>query len=74
MKSETIHGKKVLLEVNIANLKVWAMRNLSLSSNLRAILHLEPDLLTVDQFLAKMSTWLITVELESRDEKRGTHD
>jgi len=65
MKSETVQSKNELREVNIASLKVWAMKNLSSSSKLRAILHLEPDLLSVDQFLAKMSTWLIIVELES---------
>jgi len=50
--------------VNIYRIKHWATANLSAISHLRVILLLEGDLLTVDEFLAKMDIWLKLIELE----------
>jgi hypothetical protein len=51
-------------QVDIIGIKLWAKANLPATSHLRGILHLEGDLLTVDEFLAKMDIWLKLIELE----------
>ena len=44
--------------VDIRRLKQWAQVDLKESSSLRSVLTLEKDILTYDEFLAKMETWL----------------
>ena len=73
MKDVTIRDKQITSEVNISNIKYWAKRNLSSVSHLRAVLLLELDVLTVDQFLAKMDTWIKLAELEDSETHRRTH-
>ncbi len=51
-------------QVDIHGIKLWAKANLPAISHLRGILQLEEDLLTVDEFLAKMDIWLKLIELE----------
>ena len=55
--------------IDISKLKLWATRNLSASSHLRAVLLLEKDKLTVDEFLAKMGTWLMITQLDESSTK-----
>ena len=55
--------------IDISRLKFWATRNLSASSHLRAVLLLEKDKLTVDEFLAKMGTWLMITQLDESSTK-----
>jgi len=50
--------------VDIHGIKLWVKANLPAISHLRGILLLEEDLLTVDEFLAKMDIWLKLIELE----------
>jgi hypothetical protein len=64
MNKESNRGEQVRSEVNVSSLKSWAMRNLSSVSHLRAVLVFEKDILSVDQFLAKMDIWLKLAELE----------
>ncbi len=51
-------------QVDIHGMKLWATANLPATSHLRGILLLEKDILTVDEFLAKMDIWLKLIELE----------
>ena len=44
--------------VIIHGMKLWAQANLPATSHLRGIMQLERDLLTIDEFLAKMDIWL----------------
>lgn len=53
-------------QVDIHRIKLWAKANLPAISHLRGILLLEGDLLTVDEFLAKMDIWLKLIDLEER--------
>jgi hypothetical protein len=55
--------------INRSRLKLWASRNLSASSQLRAVILLEKDKLIVDEFLAKMGTWLMITQLEESSTK-----
>jgi hypothetical protein len=64
MNNESTRGEQVRSVVNISGLKLWASRNLSSVSHLRAVLVFEKDVLSVDQFLAKMGIWLKLAELE----------
>ena len=50
--------------VDVHGMKLWAKANLPAISHLRGILLLEKDVLTVDEFLAKMDIWLKLIELE----------
>jgi len=52
--------------VDIHGLKVWAKANLPEKSHLCGLLLLEEDLLTVDEFMAKMDLWLKIIELEKQ--------
>ena len=52
--------------VDIHGMKLWATANLLKTSHLRGILLLEKDILTVDEFLAKMEIWLKLIELEGQ--------
>ena len=51
-------------QLDIHGIKHWATANLPAISHLRGILLLEKDILTVDEFLAKMDIWLKLIELE----------
>ncbi len=51
-------------QVDIHGIKLWAKANLPTISHLRGILLLERDLLTIDEFLAKMDIWLKLIDLE----------
>jgi hypothetical protein len=53
-------------QVNIHGIKLWVKANLPKTSYLRGILLLEGDLLTIDEFLAKMDIWLKLFELEGQ--------
>ncbi|MFC1804061.1 hypothetical protein ACFL0D_08895 [Thermoproteota archaeon] len=55
--------------VDIYGLKQWAIVSLEASSNLRSVLSLENDLLTYDEFLAKMDTWMKLAEVEESSTK-----
>ena len=57
--------------IDIKGLKIWATRNLFASSHLRAVLILEKDKLTVDEFLAKMGTWLMITQLDESQPNQG---
>ena len=50
--------------VDIRRLKKWAAENLGLKSGLRGVLRLENDHLSVEEFLAKSTTWLNLARLE----------
>ena len=50
--------------VNISRLKIWAYSGLGPDSRLRSILLVEPEVMTVAEFLAKCSTWLKIAQLE----------
>ncbi len=52
-------------QVDIHEIKLWVNGNLPTTSYLRGILLLEGDLLTIDEFLAKMDIWLKLIKLES---------
>ena len=73
MKEETVRDEQITSAVNISTIKYWATRNLSSVSHLRAVLLLELDVLTVDQFLTKMDTWLKLAELEDSETNRRAH-
>lgn len=60
-KSGTVERRE---QVDIHGIKLWAKANLPAISHLRGILLLEGDLLTVDEFLAKMDIWLKLIDLE----------
>jgi len=51
-------------KIDISDLKLWAAQTLSSTSPLRGVLLLEQERLSVENFLAKMDTWLKLVELE----------
>jgi hypothetical protein len=51
-------------KINISRLKKWASRYLSSSSNLRSVLFQEKIILTKDEFLAKIETWMILAKRE----------
>ena len=51
-------------QIDIHGMKLWATANLPKNSHLRGVLLLEKDILTVDEFLAKMDIWLKLIELE----------
>lgn len=51
-------------QVDIHGMKLWATANLPATSHLHGILLLEKDILTVDEFLAKMDIWLKLLKLE----------
>ena len=51
-------------QVDIHGIKLWVKANLPAISHLRGILLLEKDILTVEEFLAKMDIWLKLIELE----------
>jgi hypothetical protein len=51
-------------QVDIHRVKLWAKVNLPVISHLREILLLEEDLLSVDEFLAKIDIWIKLIELE----------
>lgn len=53
-------------QVSIQGIKQWAKANLPATSHLCRLLLLEEDLLTVDEFLAKMDVWLKLLLLEEQ--------
>ncbi len=53
--------------VDIHGIKLWARANLLKISHLRGILLLEKDILTVDEFLAKMGVWMKLFNIEKAD-------
>ena len=53
--------------VCIRGLKSHSARRLPLSSQLRAVITMEKDHLTVTDFLAKMDTWLKLLNLEAAE-------
>ena len=57
----SIRGK-----VDITGLKEWAISTLGDDSRLRMVLMVERNNLGVDEFLAKMETWMKISRLESR--------
>jgi hypothetical protein len=54
------------IKFNIERLKSWAYTSLPEVSGLREILLLEEGKLGVDEFKAKMGTWLKLVKLEEK--------
>ena len=57
--------------VDINRLKQWAFEYLEVTSHLRAVLSLEKDLLTSEEFLVKMDTWIKLAELEASSTSYG---
>ena len=53
--------------VDISGLKEWANINLGPDSKLRIVLSVERDQLGVEEFLAKMETWMKVSRLESNE-------
>ena len=53
--------------VDISRLKEWAIINLGFDSKLRTVLSVERDQLRVEEFLAKMETWMKVCRLESKE-------
>jgi hypothetical protein len=53
--------------VNISKLKKWAYSGLRPDSRLRSILLVEPEVMTVGEFLTKSSTWLKIAQLEDNN-------
>ncbi len=51
-------------QVDIHGIKLWAKANLLAESHLRGILLLEKDILTGEEFLAKMDIWLKLFDME----------
>ena len=51
--------------VDIYGIKLWAKANLPAISHLREILSSEENLLTVNEFLAKMDIWLKLIDMET---------
>ena len=45
--------------VSIGPLKQWVSRNLPMESKLRELIRSEKEILTVDEFLIKLETWLL---------------
>jgi hypothetical protein len=54
-------------KVDISGLKEWANINLGPDSKLRIVLNVERDQLEVEEFLAKMETWMKVSRLESKE-------
>ena len=52
-------------QLDIHGLKSWAEENLPRISQIRSILLLERDSLTVVEFIAKMDIWLKLIDIES---------
>ncbi len=52
-------------QLDIHGLKSWAEENLPRISQIRSILLLERDSLTVEEFIAKMDIWLKLIDIES---------
>ena len=52
-------------QLGIHGLKNWAKDILPRTSQIRSILLLERDFLTVDEFLAKMDIWLKLIDMET---------
>ena len=57
------HGQK---ELEIRTLKEWAKDSLHLSSTLRTVLLQEEDILGIEAFLSKCSTWTTLARLEDQ--------
>ena len=62
-------------QLNIHGLKRWAKDILPKTSQIRSILLLERELLTVEEFIAKMDIWLKLIDMETntlraRDSKK----
>jgi hypothetical protein len=55
--------------LDIIGLKLWAEENLPLTSQIRSILLVERDSLTVEEFIAKMDIWLKLIDMESNTMK-----
>jgi len=53
-------------KIGIVALKKWARAILPLSSPLRAVLLLENDTMSVQEFLVKCSTWTTLARLEDQ--------
>jgi hypothetical protein len=70
-KGNISHEKRRRQTITILNLKKWAIQSLSQSSNLRAVLLLEKDRLTIEEFLAKQETWLKLARLEETSSRLG---
>ena len=52
-------------QLDIHGLKRWARDTLPRTSQIRSILLLERELLTVEEFIAKMDIWLKLIDIES---------
>jgi hypothetical protein len=63
------HGLESSGSLDIRSLKRWAAESLPRSSQLRGLLVLEDDVLSVDDYLARISVWLrlLGLELAGRD-------
>ena len=59
------HSKKL----DIHGLKHWAEETLPRRSQIRGILLLERDFLTVEEFIAKMDIWLKLINMETNTVK-----
>jgi len=53
-------------QLEIRMLKEWAKDSLPLSSTLRAVLLQEDDILGIEEFLIKSSTWTTLARLEDQ--------
>jgi hypothetical protein len=54
-------------KIDISGLKAWANINLGTGSKLRIVLSVERDQLDVEEFLAKMETWMKVCRLEAKE-------
>ena len=64
MKSVSCLSSRV---VDIRGLKLWAADVLPRASNLKAVLFIEEDVMSVDAYLAKVPIWLKLLDLEVLD-------
>ena len=64
---QKLNGRTVCIQ----GLKSHSARRLPLSSQLRAVITMEKDHLTVTDFLAKMDTWLKLLNLEAAERPVG---
>ena len=56
-------------QLDIHGLKNWAKETLPRTSQIRSILLLESEFLTVEEFIAKMDIWLKLIDIESHTMK-----
>lgn len=57
--------------ISIRTLKIWATR-LEEGSILKTVFLVEPETRTVEEYIAKIATWLNILEVERRREVGGT--